>query len=122
MKGGANNFGVVTKFVLKTHLIPQVSTTLQEFNETYVPDFIQAVCDLAVADDATIAAGSVLDITYNATTGAVNPLLLGVQAGTESPASRFANFSAIPAVERVNNVTTLAYWSSTLDSPLQDFR
>jgi FAD/FMN-containing dehydrogenase len=34
LKGGANNFGVVTKFVLKTYPITQLSATIQNFNES----------------------------------------------------------------------------------------
>lgn len=122
LKGGANNFGVVTSFTLKTFEIPRVSATYQEFNESAVAAFFKATCDLSKADDETVAAGSIIDIAYNSTTKAVSPLLLGVQAGTENPPSRFANFSAIPAVNRFYNVTTLAQWSSTLDTPFQESR
>ncbi|PYH33477.1 FAD-binding oxidoreductase [Aspergillus neoniger CBS 115656] len=107
LKGGANNFGVVTKFTLKTYSMPHISTTIQEFNETAVHDFIKASCDWVVADsDTSIAAGSVLTITYNATTGSVSPLLLGVQEGISNPPSKFTNFTAIPGVYKVSNVTT----------------
>jgi FAD/FMN-containing dehydrogenase len=34
LKGGANNFGIVTKFTLKTYDVPKVSTTIQTYNET----------------------------------------------------------------------------------------
>ncbi|GKZ78877.1 hypothetical protein AnigIFM56816_002707 [Aspergillus niger] len=123
LKGGANNFGIVTKFTLKTYSMPHISTTIQEFNETAVHDFIKASCDWVVADgDSSIAAGSVLTITYNATTGSVSPLLLGVQEGISNPPSKFANFTAIPGVYKVNNVTTSKQWAANLDSPKQMFR
>ncbi|PQE24048.1 FAD binding domain protein [Rutstroemia sp. NJR-2017a BVV2] len=122
LKGGANNFGVVTKFTLKTLAIPQVSTTIQVFNESGVQSFIKAACDLAQVDDASIAAGAVITINYNATTKVVSASLLGVQEGTESPPSRFANFSAIPADRVVNNVSSMATFAAQLDSPLQMFR
>ncbi|KAK6603098.1 FAD binding domain-containing protein [Botrytis cinerea] len=101
LKGGANNF---------------------VFDESGIEDFLQATCDLAANNDPSIAAGAVITTTYNATTGAMSASLLGVQAGTESPPSRFANFTAIPAVQAVNNVTSMATWAAKLDSPLQMFR
>ncbi|PQE24720.1 FAD binding domain-containing protein [Rutstroemia sp. NJR-2017a WRK4] len=122
LKGGANNFGVVTKFTLKTFAIPQVSSTIQVFNESGVQSFIKAACDLAEVDDASITAGAVITINYNATTKGVSASLIGVQEGTESPPSRFANFSSIPAVRVVNNVSSMATFAAQLDSPLQMFR
>ena len=122
LKGGANNFGIVTSFTLQTFKVPKVSATFQEFDESAVEAFLKATCDLSRADDATIAAGSIIDIAYNVTTKTISPILLGVQAGTENPPSRFANFSAIPPVDRFYNVTTLAQWSSTLDTPFQESR
>ncbi|KAI9648725.1 hypothetical protein NHQ30_003365 [Ciborinia camelliae] len=122
LKGGANNFGVVTKFTLKTHAIPLVSTTIQLFNESAVESFLQATCDLASNNDPSIAAGAVITISYNITAGAVSASLFGVQAGTESPPSRFANFTAIPSVQTFNNVSSMAVWAKPLDTPLQMFR
>ncbi|EOD46285.1 putative fad binding domain-containing protein [Neofusicoccum parvum UCRNP2] len=122
LKGGGNNFGVVTKFVSKTYDIPKISTTIQNFNESGVPAFIKAACALAQNDDSSVGAGAVISITYNATTKDVSASILGVQEGTESPPSKFAEFSAIPAVRSVNNVTTPPQWHANLDSPFQMFR
>jgi FAD/FMN-containing dehydrogenase len=122
LKGGANNFGIVTKFTIKALPIPYISTTIQQFDESAVPDFIAATVNMAENDPADIAAGSVISITYNQTTGQVSPSLLGVQEGTESPPSRFANFSAIPSLVTANNVLTPIQWHSQLDSPFQMFR
>lgn len=123
LKGGANNFGLVTKFTLKTYHIPQISTTIQFYNETYVKDFIKATCELASLDDPEpIAAGAVITVQYNATTKVVGASILGVQAGVSNPPSQFTNFSAIPAEIQINNVTTLPQWASGLDTPKQMFR
>ncbi|KAJ9143018.1 FAD-binding domain-containing protein [Pleurostoma richardsiae] len=122
LKGGANNFGIVTSFTYIALPIPQISTTIQAFNESTVESFITATANLAEYDSPDIAAGAVISITYNATTKSVSPSILGVQEGTESPPSRFANFSAIPAVSAQNNVLTPVQWHSQLDSPNQMFR
>lgn len=123
LKGGANNYGIVTKFTLKTYAIPKVSTTIQVFNESGIPDFLTAVCNMAKLDDEDpIAAGMVATVQYNATTKVASASLLGVQEGVSNPPSQFANFSVIPATTRVNNVTTMRQWASGLDSPKQMFR
>lgn len=122
LKGGANNFGIVTKFTIKALPIPQISTTIQEFDESQVQAFIAATVNMVENDPADIAAGSVISIPYNQTTGRVSPSLLGVQEGTESPPSRFANFSAIPSLATINNVLTPIQRHSQLDSPFQMFR
>ncbi|KAJ5731880.1 hypothetical protein N7493_003361 [Penicillium malachiteum] len=123
LKGGANNYGVVTKFTLKTYSVPKVTTTIQTYNETYFPQFIDAMCESAKVDEANpIAAGMIATISYNATTKAASASLLGVQEGASLPPSQFANFNKIPATERINNVTTMNLWSAELDSPKQMFR
>ncbi|KAL5358520.1 hypothetical protein BJX96DRAFT_182956 [Aspergillus floccosus] len=124
LKGGANNFGIVTKFVFRTYDIPRVSSTIQMYNETEIPAFIRAVTHLAEVDDpvAPIAAGGILTITYNTTTKAASASLLGLQEGVSRPPSQFANFTAIPGPLKVHNVTTAAQWASGLDSPNQMFR
>ncbi|RDW94972.1 hypothetical protein BP5796_00735 [Coleophoma crateriformis] len=122
LKGGANNYGIVTKFTLETYPIPYISTTVQIFNESAVPDFLAATANLAENDGPDIGAGAVITIDYNATTKVVTPQLLGVQEGTQSPPSRFANYSAIPALTTSNNVLTPTEWHSQLDTPFQEFR
>jgi FAD/FMN-containing dehydrogenase len=123
LKGGGSNFGIVTKFKLKTYSMPHISTTIQVFNESSTYAFTKAVCDWALADNQNpVAAGSVLTITYNVTTKEMSPSLLGVQAGVSNPPSEFKNFTAIPGVIKLHNVTTGKQWASTLDSPKQMFR
>ncbi|GME52297.1 FAD binding domain containing protein [Neofusicoccum parvum] len=122
LKGGANNFGIVTNFVLKTFDARQFSTTTQVFDEAAIPDFIRAVCDLTKHDDPTVGAGAVITITKNATTKEVSASLLGVQEGVESPPTRFANFFSIPAVTKQHAVMAPKQWHSRVDSPFQMFR
>ncbi|KAL2838333.1 hypothetical protein BJX68DRAFT_279842 [Aspergillus pseudodeflectus] len=123
LKGGANNYGIVTKFTFKTYAIPKVSTTIQVFNESGIPDFLAAVCNIAKLDEEDpIAAGMVATVQYNATTKVASASLLGVQEGSSKPPSHFANFSAIPATTRINNITTMRQWASSLDTPKQLFR
>ncbi|KAJ5834223.1 hypothetical protein N7447_000249 [Penicillium robsamsonii] len=123
LKGGANNFGIVTRFELKTYAVPKVSTTIQVFNETNIPQYLSAVCEAAKLNDKDpIAAGMISTISYNATTKVAQGSVLGVQEGVSNPPSQFANFTQIPATQRINNVTTMKTWAETLDSPKQMMR
>ncbi|KAH6974564.1 FAD binding domain-containing protein [Ilyonectria sp. MPI-CAGE-AT-0026] len=123
LKGSALNYGVVTKFVLKTYKIPRVTSTLQIFQPAAAPAFIKAACDLALSENGAVGAGAVININYNATTKTATPQVFGLQETTKSPPSRFANFTAIPeVVTRVHNVTTPIAWQSAQASPNQLFR
>ncbi|KAG7136899.1 Bifunctional solanapyrone synthase like protein [Verticillium longisporum] len=122
LKGGAGNFGLVTKFVMKTYDVPLVTSTTQVFNESAVPAFIKATCDMVLSEDGSVGAGAVINLNYNVSTKLVTPQIFGLQETTESPPSRFANFTAIPAVKRIHNVTEPVHWHSKLESPNQMFR
>ena len=122
LKGGALNFGIVTKFTMKAYYVPKVSTTMQLYNASYTEDYINAFVDMALNNNGEIGAGSVYSIQYNATTKVLESSIMGIEESEISPPSRFVNFSAIPAETRINNVTTPAYWHSTLESPNQYMR
>lgn len=123
LKGGANNFGIVTKFTLKTYDMPKVSTTTQMYSESGIPDFLAAVCNAAKLDEENpIAAGMIATVAYNATTKVASASVLGVQEGAVSPPSQFSNFSAIPATARINKIQSMKSWVEVLDSPKQMFR
>ncbi|SPJ83619.1 related to FAD-binding oxidoreductase [Fusarium torulosum] len=123
LRGGALNYGIVTMFEFKTFKAPLVTSTFQIFPESSAIDYIKAACDMVISDDGSVGAGAVFNINYNATTKKATPQVFGLQEGTKSPPSRFANFTSIPnAVSRVHNVTTPVEWHSKLDSPNQMFR
>ncbi|KAK1465239.1 FAD binding domain-containing protein [Colletotrichum melonis] len=122
LKGGANNFGAVTKFVIKTLPIPKISTTLQVFDESVVREFIDATVDLAKNQNPEVGAGSIITITYNTTTKGISAVVRGVQEGIESPPSSFHKFSDLPSVLTENVVQRPLDWHAQLDSPFQMFR
>ncbi|KAF7881432.1 hypothetical protein EAF00_011801 [Botryotinia globosa] len=105
LKGGADQFGIVTKFTLSTFDIPLVSTTIQVFDESGIEAFLHATCDLGANNDPSIAAGAVITTTYNATIGAMSASLI-----------------AVTALQSIDNVSSMAAFAKQLDSPLQMFR
>ncbi|KAI9932447.1 hypothetical protein ASPWEDRAFT_122609 [Aspergillus wentii DTO 134E9] len=123
LKGGASNFGIVAKFVFQTYEIPQISTTIQAYSEDQIPQFIKAITDMAVVDDAyPIAAGGVFTVTYNVSGKEATASVLGLQEGFSNPPSQFANFTSIPGQIKLHNVTTAAQWAKGLDTPNQMYR
>lgn len=123
MKGGGNNFGIVTKFTFQTYKIPAISTATLVYSEAAVPAYISAVSNLAnYQDQVDTGAGGIFTISSVPSTGAISPTFLGVQAGNKVQPAVFNNFTAIPSLYASYNVTTLAYWSSTLDTPYQQSR
>ncbi|KAJ6608147.1 putative FAD-binding oxidoreductase [Mycena sp. CBHHK59/15] len=122
LKGGANNFGVVTRFTSKAYAIPKLSTTILAFNTSTVEAWVQATVDYVENITPDVAAGAVLTIAYDPATKVATPTVLGVQEGTESPPSRFANYTAIGPISQFDNVTTPTAWHGQLVTPDQDFR
>ncbi|KAF3361263.1 hypothetical protein VdG1_00872 [Verticillium dahliae VDG1] len=83
LKGGAGNFGLVTKFVMKTYDVPLVTSTTQVFNESAVPAFIKATCDMVLSEDGSVGAGAVINLNYNVSTKLVTPQIFGLQETTD---------------------------------------
>jgi len=82
MKGFGSSFGIITKFTFAASSIPKICTTLGSFTEDMIPQFIGAAASMAnYQEDYDTAAGSILTIITTPSTGAVNPSLIGVQAG-----------------------------------------
>ncbi|KAJ7745489.1 putative FAD-binding oxidoreductase [Mycena maculata] len=97
--GGANNFGIVTRFTFQAYTIPKLSTTILQFNTSTVEAFVQAMVDFVGNDPSDLGAGAI--------------------EGTESP-SRFANYTAIGPIVQVDNVTTPTVWHNQLDPAFQE--
>lgn len=122
LKGaGQSNYGIVTKFVFKTYDMPLISSQQQIFPETAIPGYLKAVADLAELEDG-IAAGAVFDISKDPNTNQTTALMLGVQEGASMTPSEFANFTVLPSIRTVNNISTYAQWASKLDTPYQTSR
>jgi FAD/FMN-containing dehydrogenase len=123
VKGGGNNFGIVTKFTFATYKAPLISTGVQIYLESGVPAFITAIANLAnYQETVDVGAGGIFTIGYDPASGTVTPRFVGVQIGSSVKPPVFNNFTSIPSVFSDFNVTTLAQWASTLETPYQEAR
>ncbi|KAH8890360.1 putative FAD-binding oxidoreductase [Thozetella sp. PMI_491] len=122
LKGGANNFGIVTNFKIQAFDQGLISTTIQNYGEEQVQGYIKAVCDFVESTTSEVGAGAVFSIQYNATTKAVAPGLLGVEQSDISPPPRFANFTALPSTIAISNLSTVTAWHNQFETPNQMFR
>lgn len=123
LKGGGNNYGIITKFTYATYSAPSISTTIQAFAQSEVPEFIGAIADLALyQDQVDTGAGGIFIILFDQTENSYTGTFLGVQIGDVEKPAVFNNFTALPSEYAIYNITTLAQWSSTLDTPYQTSR
>lgn len=121
LKGGGNNYGIVTKFTYNTYSAPAISTAIQVFAQPEIPEFIGAIASLGLYQDiqGDTAAGGVFTITYHPTSNSYDATFLGVEVSGVTKPAVFDNFTSIPSEVAVYNVTTLVDWASTLDTPFQ---
>ncbi|KAF4962772.1 hypothetical protein FSARC_9176 [Fusarium sarcochroum] len=117
LKGGANNFGIVTRFVFQAYKIPTLSTTTMKFDNASIDKFIETISQYTIHNDGALGSGPVTTMSCNTTTKEINVEFIGVQEGGESPPSRFSAFTAIPPTEIFNNVTTPKDWHNKFDTP-----
>ncbi|CAK7215069.1 hypothetical protein SCUCBS95973_002353 [Sporothrix curviconia] len=122
LKGGAGNFGIVTRFRLQAFEQGLLSTTIQTYGEEQVPSYIKAVCDFVESTTAEVGAGAVFSIQYNATTKVVEPSLLGVEQSDISPPPRFSNFTALNSTVSISQLMNTTAWHNQLETPNQMFR
>lgn len=122
LKGGSNNFGIVTTFTYATISVPAISSAIIVYTEDVAPQFVSAIADFAnYQPDVDLDAGGIFDTTYT-TSGGYSPTLLGVKIGDELEPEIFANFSAIPNELASYNITNLADWAAMFDTPYQQQR
>lgn len=124
LKGGGNNFGIVTKMTLLTHPAPQISSSLLIYGPTTGQQFVSAIADFATYQtelENGLETGGIFVIDYAASTG-MSPMLMGVQISDELQPAIFENFTSIPSEIAVYNITNLADWGAEFDTPYQQAR
>lgn len=127
LKGGGNNFGIVTKFTFAAYKAPKVSTGLAIHTEADVDKYITALADFANHhEEIDSGAGGIFVLLVvpgkpesQADQQGVTVMMRTVQIGdVENPAA-FKNFTALPNVFSQYTVSSLAQYVEPLDSAYQ---
>lgn len=99
LKGGSSNFGIVTRFDMKTWSLEEMWGGTVLYNASALDDIVEAYASYTVAQGGSSDphAHSDPSITINATTGEVSIYSLYMHKGPESNPPALRNFTQIPA-------------------------
>ncbi|KAI0260019.1 hypothetical protein BC834DRAFT_1044925 [Gloeopeniophorella convolvens] len=111
LRGGMNNFGIVTKFALKSYPQGQIWAGTLAFGADQLDAFNQAFAKFTQNNDTKAAA--VGRLAY--VSGAVLPALLVFYDAPTPPAGLFEDFLAIPTVSSDVSTTTFADFVLSVD-------
>ncbi|KAI2621572.1 hypothetical protein GGS21DRAFT_380653 [Xylaria nigripes] len=113
LKGGANNYGIVTRFDLKTFPVSEVYAGQSTYSAEYLNEFIEATASYSVlgggSDDIDGSYGPTVIVSVN--TGVTTLLSACMHAGSDPNPAAFANFTRIPSLTTNNRV-----WSGLGDA------
>ncbi|KAL2063148.1 hypothetical protein VTL71DRAFT_6220 [Oculimacula yallundae] len=128
LKGGGNNFGIVTKFTLAAYKAPKVATGFSYHTEEAVDDYITAVANFAnYHEDVDTGAGGIFILlvmpskieSRNLEKG-VSIMIRTIQVGEVEKPPVFQNFTALPnSIFSTYAVSSLAEYVEPLDSEYQ---
>tara|TARA_R110002060_G_scaffold1307_2_gene2706 strand:- start:170 stop:625 length:456 start_codon:yes stop_codon:yes gene_type:complete len=127
LKGGGNNFGIVTKFTLAAYKAPKVSAGLAIHTEADVDKYITALADFANHhEEIDSGAGGIFVLLVipgkpetQAVQQGVTVMVRTVQIGDVVNPAVFENFTSLPHVFSQYTVSSLAQYVEPLDSAYQ---
>ncbi|KAF4341930.1 6-hydroxy-D-nicotine oxidase [Fusarium beomiforme] len=117
LKGGGNNFGVVTRFDLETFSQGDISTTTISYDISERDGVFKAFTDLLDSSTYDPAASLVTSLVYSS---AAKAWSLSASAVYTTPIEKpkiFQGLSSVPHTNLVNNITTLAEFADEKDTP-----
>lgn len=130
MKGGGNNFGIVTRFTFAAYKAPKVSTIFQVQTEEAIDEYITAIANFAnYHEDIDTGAGGIFIFGNVPSPNKLHGLgpgtifrVMAAQIGETKKPDVFKNFTDLPNVFSSTAVSSLAEWVLPFDSPYQQGR
>ncbi|KLO82321.1 Uncharacterized protein LW93_9514 [Fusarium fujikuroi] len=117
LKGGGNNFGVVTRFDVETFPQGDISTTSISYDMNERDKVFQAFTDLLDSSTYDPAASLLTSLLYSSASKAWSLSASAVYTKPVPQPKIFNGLSDVPHTKLVNNITTLAEFANEKDTP-----
>ena len=113
LKGGSNNFGIVTRFDMKTFALGQYFGGSNYYLGSETPQLIDAFTAFTANPNFDIKAAAFLSILYTSQEGFLSVVTFSYAEAISNPPV-FANFTAIPPILSQTQISTLDVFAEEL--------
>ncbi|KAI9739477.1 MAG: hypothetical protein M1818_005165 [Claussenomyces sp. TS43310] len=112
LKGGSSNFGIVTRFDVKTFPFPSLYGGFTVYNSSYLDEFLDATAYFCIPEGGSSDIHTHVNpsLSYNGTDGTFDIYTIISHTGTNPAPASVANYSKIPAISNDDSVRTKLSW------------